>query len=53
MSQFVLKRLLGAAQEPLLRRLLKPAKMGGSFKPGRVTLGMLPYAWRSRTKGKS
>lgn len=47
-NAFVLKRLLGAAPDELLRELLSPTKRGGDWKPSHVRVSMLPASWKAQ-----
>jgi hypothetical protein len=47
-SDFVLRRLLGAASEDLLDKLLAPLNISCPWKPGRVRLSMFPSQWTTR-----
>ena len=51
-NDFVLRRLVGAAPEELLRKLLEEVNVDGPFKSTRLSVSMLPGSWTRSCKRK-
>ena len=51
-NDFVLRRLLGAAQDELLGKLFVATRLSSPWKPSRVRVSMLPSAWTCHARRK-